>query len=94
MSKQKQPQKGESPIVRGSHPFVILKAFGEMDDKGKTVLKLEYGGRFVGEPDKGLSTLLIQLLREIVPKLRWSSQQAMQQDVAEFKKHISNWKSK
>lgn len=81
-----------SPIKRGSRFYIELKAIGEVDDNGKSVLSIGYKGKLVAEKDKLFGSLLIGLIEECLRMAMFSTEEALIADFDSFLKYVETLK--
>jgi hypothetical protein len=88
----KKTQRVPGELVRTNQMFITLKSIGEIDENGKTVFSVGYSGKNIAEPDRPLSTALFDLVIHIAQKVRYSSKEAEDADLREFKRCVKSMK--
>ena len=78
------------PIARSNQLYIVVTEIGELGTNGKKLFSMGYKGKMTADPDKPLSTLAAGLLGEMLKTMRWSTDEAMEADVARFLKLIDN----
>jgi hypothetical protein len=77
-------------IKRTNQTFLSLKAIGNVDAKGKTILSIGYGGKIVAPPDRGL-VLMIKVMEELKHMIDYSSVEAAENDLRLLKEYINGF---
>lgn len=80
-------------VKRTNQVYMSLKTIGHLDEKGKSIFSLGYGGRIVAPPDRGLGLLII-LADELARFLDYSSPEAAEKDLEFLKKYVNQLKIK
>lgn len=78
--------KGEE-VLRSNRMFINIQKLGCCDAKGKSVLDVGYG-RMFAEVDKPLMSLVAVLVYETFQFAEWSTVEARDADLAQFKKFV------
>lgn len=71
-------------ILRGETPYMVVKEIGELDAKGKKVFSVGYSGKRISKPEYPLASLLIPLLSDLVPLMRYDSREVFDRDIGEI----------
>lgn len=68
--------------------FINLKEIGECDERHRTIRAIGYGGKAVAKADRPLMAIA-SLINEAMPFLRYSSEEAMREDLERFRKFVN-----
>lgn len=78
------------PIRKTNRFFVALRSYGQCDENGKTVMSIECAAkRMPAPPDRPLALMAV-ILDQLLPAMRYSSNEAAEKDLEEFQKYVSN----
>ncbi len=78
----------DSGVVRSNRFFLSLKAIGEVDEKGKTILSLGYKGKIIATPDRPLSTAVAKLILHVAEMVQYSDEGQRDADLKALKKFV------
>ena len=79
-------------IERGRRVYVQVSAFGEVNDKDKSVLSFGYKGKQIALVNKPLSTLGVWFIDSLLFLARYSNSEAATADFSEFKAYLDSLK--
>lgn len=86
----KKASKAESsPIVRGSQVYLVLHEVGELNEKGKRVFSIGYGGKRLADKKYPLSSLVIPIAAELTRMIRYPDGKSLREDLAMLKEYVN-----
>src|SRR5690349_20911284 len=72
-------------IARGTKAFIAVKETGEIGDNGKVVMRIGYSGRIESNDEYPLASLLVPVLKMVVPSVRYADKAAFDKDLSVLK---------
>ena len=89
--------KTKAPVVetgkevrKTNRTYLSIKAIGTLDEKGKSILSVGYGGKIAPPPDRGLE-ILILLMDELKQFISYSSIEAAENDLNLLKEYVNGF---
>ncbi len=77
------------PILKTNRFFIALRSYGHCDEKGKAVMSVECSSKKIPAPPDRPLALMAHLVDELFPAMNYSSKEAMDKDLAEFKSYVA-----
>jgi hypothetical protein len=90
--KKKTKEFRDGEVLQTNRLYLALKAIGQCDDKGRSLLSVGYKGKFIAEPDMPLQTLLMPLIEEIMRFLIYTDDKSALRDLKKFKEWVDSIK--
>ena len=69
--------------------FISLRSYGHCDENGRAVMSVEYSAKKIPAPPDRPLMFIAALLENWIPAMRYSSEEAMKKDLAEFQKYVA-----
>jgi hypothetical protein len=79
----------DAAVLQTNQLFVALKEIGHVNDKGRKIMSLGYGGRITAPPDRPLLAAQV-VLENIADIARYSSDEAAAKDLQEFQAFVAD----